>query len=891
MVGKFDFLKSVFIFLGRRLVWMTVFLSPAWVQADVFVVSSKGEAGLGSLRYAVAQANSNPGHDIIEIPAKFNRSSPISTGSAPIKYGEIEITDDITIRGLGDIEVVIDDHQKWVTPEGLINTGYPFDTGAVVLKEAGLLFRVNRNNVAGRKISVNIENLQITHFARVISSDNSDVVLNKVWLYSNKQQQKSDLQIVQDGGSLAIVDSLVFENTVFDDQQIILANSDLTISGSAFQSNRAGVQSFSNSRLLQMGPATLSSAVIRDSYFSGLNSTPFEFSNTNVEIINTVIDGRDSEPTRAIRVFNGDLTLTNSTLYYPPQTVNSFPALFQSTHIELLGSAQLIANNNLLLSVNAATNTQPVVFPSNWNDTGVYTRAVDSNNYISAVGGDDSSLKLNPLMFNGGDSFKGFVPNELSVPLVDAGDDTKAIYTSNGAPIIKDYAGQHRPQGGAIDIGALEKHETLYAHVDSYQTDEGISLSVNASNGVLANDTTPGGLDVTLNKQALHGQVTLNADGSFEYTPDSNYYGHDEFVYELSGLFAVVSIEVRSTGWLSIPNNIQPVAVSDSYDLHTTDVLTVDAPGVLLNDRDEINTSTPYYLNLTTRLYKEPEHGSLTLSDDGGFIYTPDEGYIGWDSFMYDAVDVGLMHSTPQTVNLNIKAGVSPGGSAKVATSLGSMSLIFLGLVLFLMLFKLGALLKILKTGIAFVLSVMILLAGNVMADPVTEDDDVKVSHHDVRVFAGVGFSELRPELEGTQWRNTKTTHPSFKIGASYAFSPSWVMNAGVYLFDTVNLKSNSVLYPNLEIDYRLFNVGASYYVWSLSSEYFVPFVSAGVSYIDPVIIGDESLVDVENEFSPSYGIGALISRTSSGSVDLYWQKMAGDINVLELTITLFFNN
>lgn len=868
--------------------WLLLSMS---VEADTFAVTTQKISGAGSLRNAIQEANANPGHDIVEIPAKFNVNAPISTGSSPTSLGEILITDDITIRGLGNLEVVLDDHQKWISTAGLVNRGYPFSAGATVLKQAGLLFRVNRDNIAGRKINVLIENLQITHFARIINSDNADVVLNKLWLYRNKQQKQSDIQIVQGGGSLTISDSLVFENSVFDGQQIILANSDLTISGSAFQSNTVGVSGQSDSRLLKMGPTNLSQAIIKDSFFTDLSYSPFEFSNTNVEIANTIIDAKNSVPTRSIRVFNGDLTLTNSTLYYPPQTTNSFPALFQGTHIELLGSAQLIARNSLLLSVDAGTNTLPVVYPSNWNDTGVYARAVDSNNYISAVAGNDAALNLSPLNFSGADSYRGLRPNELSTPLVDMGDTSLAKY-QDGAPIVNDYTREHRPQGGSIDIGALEKHETLFPHFDSYQTDEGVSLNVDASNGVLANDTTPGGLDVSLKTQALHGQVVLNADGSFDYTPDSGYYGHDEFVYELSGKQSVVSVEVRSSGWLSIPGNIQPIAVRDSYDLYTTDVLNIDAPGLLLNDRDEQNASEPYYQNLTTRLYQAPQHGTVIINNDGGFTYTPDEGYVGLDSFMYDAVDTGLMHSIPQTVSLYVKAGVSPGGKAKVATSIGSFSFFALFAVLILLVAK-KTRINIKMKRIFISMFFCCILVGNVevaSAESIGWDEFFEDSKHDIRLIMGAGSSQLEPDLGDTAWRNTKTSHWSAKFGASYVFHPNWSVNGSVYVFDSVGLRSDSVLYPDLDVDYRLLNVSASYYVWKFSDNYFVPFVNAGVSYIDPVIIGDESLVDIENEFSPSFGLGVILSQTQDGGVDLSWKKMAGDINVLELTITLFLN-
>jgi len=34
-------------------------------------------------------------------------------------------------------------------------------------------------------------------------------------------------------------------------------------------------------------------------------------------------------------------------------------------------------------------------------------------------------------------------------------------------------------------------------------------------------------------------------------------------------------------------------------------------------------------------LYEGPAHGTLVLNQDGSFVYTPDAGYFGEDSFTY----------------------------------------------------------------------------------------------------------------------------------------------------------------------------------------------------------------------------------------------------------------
>ena len=67
---------------------------------------------------------------------------------------------------------------------------------------------------------------------------------------------------------------------------------------------------------------------------------------------------------------------------------------------------------------------------------------------------------------------------------------------------------------------------------DSYSVDEDQTLTVN-SPGVLGNDTDPTGdpLTAALVAGPAHGQLTLNSNGSFTYTPAANYHGSDSFTY------------------------------------------------------------------------------------------------------------------------------------------------------------------------------------------------------------------------------------------------------------------------------------------------------------------------------------------------------------------------
>jgi VCBS repeat-containing protein len=183
---------------------------------------------------------------------------------------------------------------------------------------------------------------------------------------------------------------------------------------------------------------------------------------------------------------------------------------------------------------------------------------------------------------------------------------------------------------------------------DAYSTAEDTLLNVPAP-GVLADDGDVEGdsLSAVLVSGPSHGSLTLNADGSFTYTPGANYNGSDSFTYKADDGPAdsnVATVTITVT-----PVNDAPVAVGDSYDTDEDTQLNLAAPGVLGNDED-VDGDT-----LTAVLVSGPSHGTLTLNANGGFTYTPAANYHGPDSFTYRASD-GSLSSNTATVSLTVRS-------------------------------------------------------------------------------------------------------------------------------------------------------------------------------------------------------------------------------------------
>ncbi len=166
--------------------------------------------------------------------------------------------------------------------------------------------------------------------------------------------------------------------------------------------------------------------------------------------------------------------------------------------------------------------------------------------------------------------------------------------------------------------------------------------------GVLGNDTD-GNNDVltsVLDSGPMNGTLTLNADGSFTYTPGTDFEGTDSFTYHANDGSADSS---PATVTITVTHaNEAPVAVDDAYTTDEDTPLVVAAvPGVLGNDSDF--ESDP----LTAVVDTAPASGTLTLDPDGSFTYTPNPDFNGTDSFTYHAND-GSSDSNVATVALTI---------------------------------------------------------------------------------------------------------------------------------------------------------------------------------------------------------------------------------------------
>jgi len=181
---------------------------------------------------------------------------------------------------------------------------------------------------------------------------------------------------------------------------------------------------------------------------------------------------------------------------------------------------------------------------------------------------------------------------------------------------------------------------------DIYSMEQNVTIVVSAP-GILANDSDNEGktLSAEINTRPLYGILNLASDGSFKYTPKTNFSGKDSFSYkafdgELKSETATVTIQVN-------PPNLVPEAVNDLYFVRQGKSLTLKPPGLLENDKVMTGKT------LTTQNDTSPQHGNLTLNTDGSFSYTPNPDFSGKDYFKYKVTD-GKITSSPGFVIIKV---------------------------------------------------------------------------------------------------------------------------------------------------------------------------------------------------------------------------------------------
>ena len=224
-----------------------------------------------------------------------------------------------------------------------------------------------------------------------------------------------------------------------------------------------------------------------------------------------------------------------------------------------------------------------------------------------------------PLDFIGEDTFEYFIQDDAVPPFMPAPAVDSAILS--------------------ITVTSVN---SVFANDDAYLGCQDLDITGN----VLDNDSDPQGdtilvdTNVTPVSGPSNGSLVIFANGTFTYSPDTGYFGPDEFVYEIFDSGNPVARDQATVHLLILPANTTD-AVND---INNTLVDLPVAGNVLTNDEDaqgDNQTVTTVGAIATTA------GGVAVMMANGDYIYTPPAGYSGADTFQYSIEDDALPPRMP----------------------------------------------------------------------------------------------------------------------------------------------------------------------------------------------------------------------------------------------------
>jgi gliding motility-associated-like protein len=188
-----------------------------------------------------------------------------------------------------------------------------------------------------------------------------------------------------------------------------------------------------------------------------------------------------------------------------------------------------------------------------------------------------------------------------------------------------------------IQITALVVNCPPNAVNDAYSTNEDVVLN---GTTVGANDTDPNSninpSGYILSANAANGSVTVNANGTFAYTPATNFNGTDSFTYSVCDLGTPVYCDTATVVITVNAVNDAPVLDNETHTIPEDG----SASGDLTDGGDSDPDGTP--LAATTTPVVAPANGGIVINADGTYTYTPNPNFNGTDLVVVEICDAGL---------------------------------------------------------------------------------------------------------------------------------------------------------------------------------------------------------------------------------------------------------
>lgn len=239
-------------------------------------------------------------------------------------------------------------------------------------------------------------------------------------------------------------------------------------------------------------------------------------------------------------------------------------------------------------------------------------------------------------------------------------------YTPNRGFVGTDSYTYTVTSGGVTEQATVTINVTNQAPIVANEN-QTLNEDTSASGNVLTNDRDPDGAVDTLSVKTFtvegqtytagttvtlagsHGTLTVNANGTYNYTPGGDWHGDI--------LVSYVVTDGNMNGDKTATLGLHIAAVDDAVDNiekeHTGTVITTD---VLANDS---------FVNSDRAVtdFSQGAHGTVTRGPGNSLIYTPTPGYVGQDKYTYTVTSGGVTETATVFILLT---NTPPSPSAQV---------------------------------------------------------------------------------------------------------------------------------------------------------------------------------------------------------------------------------
>ena len=466
-------------------------LASADAQANTFIVTTLNDSGAGSLRQAITAANANPGADTIVFANGL-------TGTIALTSALPNLTDDVTLSGPGAKTLTVARSSASGTPAFRILT---IDNGTAT----GPVISISGLTLANGLIQSTTGTASVKYYGGAVWSNKANVTFTACAISGN-----SIALPTPPSGFFTISTypyPLGYGGGIYNYQ------GSMTLTRCTVSSNSVNAAGGGGGLDNEGGTLTLTGCTISGNqvYYHGYglftgNYFAFGGGIWNSGALNLAgCTLANNSAVNYIHGIGGDPTLGDPGYQYVPGRGNSLynAGARSSTYVNLYQTI-LVSGGNVV------------------NEADIFLNSRGYNLSNDATGPNDGTTdrlnvdaKLSVLFDYGGPTLT-HVPLPGS-PALDAGDPN---FNGNAAT---DQRGLPRVFNGRVDIGAVERQAVEFvAADDTYSVKHDRTIRV-AAPGVLANDTGMAPLSAVLLTTPAHGTATLNADGSFVYTPNAGY--------------------------------------------------------------------------------------------------------------------------------------------------------------------------------------------------------------------------------------------------------------------------------------------------------------------------------------------------------------------------------